>query len=166
MEHPKSVAEMIERYDSEFYEPIGRLVMQFGMLEFHMDHWLTALAEYKQSYDRATLGQVRNFSTKITMYGQFIAYRTTERRDLVERDRLVKAMRELNTFRNRVIHGPWNGYLVEKKAWQKLSFNPQNFTNHVFEVTADEIRAAANDVAKIQVEASHFAFGFLAPKNA
>lgn len=90
----------------------------------------------------------------------------TEPNDLAERDRLVQQMRELNTFRNRVVHGPWSAYLVEKKAWQKLSVNRQNATHQFFEVTADVIRAAASDLAKIQVEASHFAFGFLVPKKA
>lgn len=121
MERPKSVSEMIERYESDFYEPIGRLIMQFGFLEFHIDHWLSALGADQH---------------------------TTEPNDLAERDRLVQQMRELNTFRNRVVHGPWSVYLGEKKAWQKLSVNRQNATHQFFEVTADVIRAAASDLAK------------------
>ncbi|TIL56053.1 MAG: hypothetical protein E5Y79_31540 [Mesorhizobium sp.] len=161
MERPKSISEMIERYDSDFYEPIGRLIMQFGFLEFDIDHWLSALGA-----DQPKLRKANNLNNKITLYGQIIDQHTTEPNDLAERDRLVQQMRELNTFRNRVVHGPWSAYLVEKKAWQKLSVNRQNATHQFFEVTADVIRAAASDLAKIQVDASHFAFGFLVPKKA
>jgi hypothetical protein len=161
MERPKSVLEMIERYDSDFYEPIGRLIMQFGFLEFHIDHWLSALGA-----DHPKLRKANNLNNKITLYGQLIDHHTTEPNDLAERDRLVQQMRELNTFRNRVVHGPWSAYLVEKKAWQKLSVNRQNATHQFFEVTADEIRAAAISVVRTHGEASNFTFGFLVPKNA
>ncbi|MGX9575762.1 hypothetical protein [Mesorhizobium sp. f-mel] len=153
--------EMIERYESEFYEPIGRLIMQFGFLEFHMDHWLSALGA-----DHVMLRKAHNFNGKISLYGELVDRHTTQPNHLAERGRLVEEMRELNTFRNRVVHGPWNAYFVEKKTWQKIWFNRQNATHHYFEVTANEIRAAASSVVRIRGEASNFAFGFLTPKKA
>ncbi|WP_254023444.1 hypothetical protein [Mesorhizobium ventifaucium] len=100
MERPKSVSEMIERCDSDFYEPIGRLIMQFGFLEFHIDHWLSALGA-----DQPKLRKANNLNNKITLYGQIIDQHTTEPNDLAERDRLVQQMRELNTiFHARPLH--------------------------------------------------------------
>jgi hypothetical protein len=140
-----------------FHAPIGKFIMEFGYLEHHIDDAIKTLLLLKGKHGDAIVSQIISLRTKANIYEQLchtLVKNESLRADATSYAEKIKAA---NTFRNSLVHGPWNSFFIEERRWQKISINPQNFKPRVFEFTVQDIIDQTNGVVGLSAEITNFA---------
>jgi hypothetical protein len=144
----------IKDLESPFWEPIGRYVFKFGMLERKVDEALSLLmgVEFFQ-HGEFVLSEV-GFLASARLLKTYC--RGTDAGLHAEMTEAFKEIEEQNTFRNALVHGPWMAYISNFKdgegAAQKMSAtktgNPKATNITPSEILANAVKV--NDlIAKI-----------------
>jgi hypothetical protein len=140
-----------------FFEPIGRYVFYFGMLEQDVDKGLSALLKIPYfNLGQVTFGQINNLITLCNLLEALTRSATTDQIKLDQMAALVTRIRNQNTLRNNLVHGPWTAYVEPKEGeagWQKFGLssklNPRGWN-----VTVSEITAGCAELVRLSDELS------------
>lgn len=140
------------QYERPFWEPLGRMVINFGHLEKTVDWAIGAFLRVHERQGEAVTSQILNLASRIKLITKLCNLLTSD----AEERRAIKAMEirisALNTFRNQVVHGQWGAYHVNEKAYTKVSVNPRNFEYKSVSITVPEIEATAGECFTLSVD--------------
>ncbi|MEQ8444126.1 MAG: hypothetical protein RIM72_08670 [Alphaproteobacteria bacterium] len=146
-----------------FAEPIGTFVFAFGYLEHQLDAAIGALLRIESSRESdAITAQIQSVAAKARLVQQLVKIQTENCQLREEAERVAKEIARINTYRNRLIHGPWNAFFhgnSEEPSWQKLSTDPQNFKTKAFGVKISDIKNNTSAAYKAMTDVGNLAYG-------
>lgn len=123
-----------------FWEPIGRFVFSFGMLERFVDEQLSGLMEIDYHNNGQYVLSELDFLTRARLLNVYV--RKDDNALQSEMKALFQKLEDLNAFRNNLVHGAWTEYLQtdpeEGSSWTKMGLS-RRFHPQVFSVRRDEI---------------------------
>ena len=158
-------------YQRPFWEPIGKFVFAFGYLEKDIEWCISALLNAEiHRQGPSVASQIRSLVSRISLVEALFRQLTADPKLRADMTEVRERIRALNTYRNGLLHGPWNSYHVEKQKWHKLRLNPQNFKLQAFDVQVSEIKERAKETLRVGVDLSNLvqgvAAGFYSAKKA
>jgi hypothetical protein len=140
-----------------FFEPIGRYVFYFGMLEQDVDKGLSALLKIPYfDLGQATFAQVNSLITLCKLLEALTRSATTDQIKLDQMTTLVSRISSQNTFRNNLVHGPWTAYFTPQEGeagWQKMGINSK-LDARGWNVTVPEITDGCAELIRLSGELS------------
>jgi hypothetical protein len=120
---PIDLAAFVESLEKPFYEPIGRYVFRFGLLERKVDEALSVLMGIDFFQTGVFVLSEIDFLARAKLLNAYC--RDTEL--LARMNEAIKDIEEQNTFRNALVHGPWmvhfTNYEKGHGAWQKVGLS-------------------------------------------
>ena len=138
--------------ESNFYEPIGHYVFEFGRIE----HWIDVALSNLMNVNHHKVG--RYPLHEIDFLARVKLLRVLARGSGSDIEAELKAatneMEEQNTFRNNLVHGPWVAYLgVENPngAWQKPGLS-RRFHSTYFTVSLSDIKTKTDRLPLLMSE--------------
>src|SRR5690348_16536306 len=95
-----------DQLEKEYWEPVGRFIFAFGDLERLVDEFLIDLLgiDYRIA-GKFTLSEI-DFLARANLLKAFCRGTAAEK----EMKEVVTEIEQLNTFRNRLIHGTWSAH--------------------------------------------------------
>ncbi len=144
-------------YERPFWAPIGQFVMAFGYLERDIGVSITRLL---QLHDRlqggALLTKIKSTDALIDLFEPLLKALNREPERVEKAKELVQRLKEANTFRNGLLHGPWLAYFVEDGQFQKLSKKSPSAATQPHKFTVTEIGDRTREVMKVQGDLGSF----------
>ena len=124
----------------KFWEPIGGLVFSFGYLERDVDWAICAFLRLDYlRLGETIVGQIRNLTSRIELLNALCRMMTDNEGHREQMKDITKGLRDLNNFRNNLVHGAFSAFLVEEEAWVKMGVNPNSMKLTAFQTTVPEI---------------------------
>ena len=141
-------AEFVESMERPFWEPIGRYVFRFGMLERRVDSELCTLISLDHDVGVHLLNEL-DFAVRLQLLRVFA--RASNHQD--EMKKLVADIGLQNEFRNTVVHGPWTAHFsdIDGKgpAWQKFGLSRQHRPKAT-NITVADLTKNAVEISKLE----------------
>jgi hypothetical protein len=138
-----------------FFEPIGRYVFYFGMLEQDVDKALSALLKIPYfDLGQTTFAHINNIVSLCKLLKALSRSATTDQIKLNQMTTLVSRIDSQNAFRNKLVHGPWTAYVEPKEGeagWQKMGINSK-LNAHGWNVTVPEIIEGRAELIRLSGE--------------
>jgi hypothetical protein len=148
-------SEFYEVRAKEFFEPIGRYVFYFGMLEQDIDKGLSALLKIPYfNLGQTTFAQINSLLTLCKLVEAVSRSATTDQIKLDQIAALVTRIRSQNTFRNNLVHGAWTAYFEHPdgaRGWQKMSISSR-MNARGWNVTVPEIAEGCAELIRLSGE--------------
>ena len=134
------LAEFILSIQQPFWEPIGRFVFNFGLLERLIDERLSELMDIEYVDHGMYALSTMDLLTRANLLRVYC--RKDDPAPQAEMKTIYLELEELNTFRNNLVHGPWTSYMQtdpdEGSSWQKTRVS-RRFKTQFFDVRRDQI---------------------------
>ena len=158
-----------------FWEPIGRYVFSFGLLERDIDGAVSALLNIPYYFaGQTTMRQINNVTSKVKLLPVLARFATTDKSKITRMKDLASELGMQNTFRNHLVHGPWTAYLDPcdgpgEPAWSKpqisARLNPTSWSVKVSEINqnADRLEHLSELLRRLTAEISEDREGGHAP---
>ena len=147
---------------AQFYEPIGHFIISFSSLEQQVHHAISRflhLGDLPSSFliEEALAFQIKNFRGRIDLLSSIMHLRIPEGPTRDQFNDIIKQIRELNDFRNNLVHGPWQvGWKVaapDEKIATKVRFSAQKkLTWRSREITARQINQKTKQITQTLVD--------------
>lgn len=125
-----------------FWEPIGKFVFAFGYLEFHVDNAVGTLTQLHSRQTEAIAAQIQSVPAKARLIEKLVTLLTTDEKIRFEAKKIRATISSVNTFRNKLLHGPWGGCVTEPPNeiyWTKIYVDPQSFKFKTVDIRVSEI---------------------------
>jgi hypothetical protein len=139
----------------DFFEPIGRYVFYFGMLEQDVDKGLSALLNIPYfNLGQTTFAQINSLVTLCKLLEALSRSATTDQIKLDQMTTLVSRIGTQNIFRNNLVHGAWTAYVEPREGeagWQKMSINGK-MNARGWNVTVPEIADGCAELIRLSGE--------------
>ena len=144
----------VEGMEKPFWEPIGRYVFKFGMLERRVDIELSTL----MGIAYANVGQYAlndmDFLSRVHLLRVF-SRRTSQDKEMKQ---FIQDLEAQNTFRNNVVHGPWTAFHSSidgsgnpgRSGWQKIGLSRKHHPK-AFNVTVADLITNASEVERLGI---------------
>lgn len=139
------------QFERPFWEPIGIFVIQFGYLEHNVDWAVTALLQIHMRQGEAVTSQILSLRARTRLVEKLCYLITADDTHRSEISNLVGKIQELNSFRNRLLHGAWGAYVSPPKGegyWQKTYVRSQDFKYKSFDVRLDKIIENTSEITQ------------------
>jgi hypothetical protein len=136
-----------------FWQPIGRYVFTFGLLEKDIDEAVTTLLEINhQLMGQMAMSQINSVNAKIKLLPALTRVATIDGTKIKEMKDLTTKLEDQSTFRNYLVHGPWTGYMHPSKereaGWQKFRIS-NRFKSFFWKVTVSEINSHSDELENL-----------------
>lgn len=131
-------------YERPFWEPIGKFVFRFGYLERDIDWALSALLQLEyERVGRIVFSQMNSLPAKLKLIGSLTIKLTKDDTLRATVGDLLEKIDTQRAFRNSVVHGAWNNYVVHASdpaggTWQKVEIS-NSLKYKAFSVTAKDL---------------------------
>jgi hypothetical protein len=135
---------------SEFYEPVGELIIAFSILETHLSNTIQLLIRISAEDRVLLIEQIRDIGRRINFFEASANGKTkdSEVRKWI-RD-VAEDLRRANSHRNRIVHGPWNNFDEITKEATKLTFKASGeYQVKSYKYTPEQIRDIASHMIRI-----------------
>ncbi len=140
------------QYEQPFWEPIGQFVIQFGYLEMNVDWSMTALVQIHSRQGEAIASQIISLRSRIRLLEKLCQLITDDAGHRETMGEIVEEIVDLNTYRNRLLHGPWGSYHIPpsgEASWQKIYVGSQDFKYKNFSVILSELRTNTSRIVQV-----------------
>jgi hypothetical protein len=141
-----------------FFEPIGRYVFYFGMLERDIDEGLCCLLRVPYyNIGQAIFSQINSLVARVNLLGAVARSATTDPSKLEQMTEMIDRLEKQNTFRNHLVHGAWTAHFEHpggEKGWQKMGLS-RRFNASGWNVTASEIASNCALLETLSGEIQH-----------
>ncbi len=145
-----------DEYQRPFWEPIGKFVFAFGYMEKDIDWCISALLRADQIRQGPSVAsQIRNLSSRIALVGALFRLVASDPQQRAAADDLLARAKNLASYRNWLLHGPWAAFHVETQRWQKTRVNPQNFKMQSMEFDVASIEEKCAETTNVAVQLSN-----------
>lgn len=126
-----------------FWEPIGRYVFNFGLLEREVDRSLIVVMGVKWKVGEFTLRPIQSLAAKINLFDALARMYLPKDSPLIGTlDSLIDDLSEQYTFRNDLVHGGWGAHISDlgdgEPGWQKPKITGR-YKHRGFNVTVTQI---------------------------
>ena len=128
-----------DKFESQFWQPIGKFVISFGYLERDVDWAIAALLQVHLRQGEAITSQIKNLSARIRLINKLCKLLTANDADRKIMKAICSKITLCNIYRNNLVHGPWGAQLIQENAWQKHRVEPQDFKVKWFELRLNEL---------------------------
>ena len=122
--------------EKPFWEPIGRYIFNFGLLEKKVDDALTQLMDVSHDVGAFSLRPIQSMVAKINLIEALTRLHTKADASLrTKMEEIISEIGRQNSFRNDLVHGPWTAHITNfeggENAWQKFkisaNYKPRGF---------------------------------------
>src|ERR1700730_382588 len=146
-DRPVDLAAYIETLERPFWEPIGRYVFRFGMLEQKVDEALSLLMGIDFFQTGQFVLRPIDFGDRANLLRAYS--RGRDARLHTEMEKVVKDIVKQTEFRNTLVHGPWMAYIGNYKDGERAAQKVGLTGRHKFKatnITPTEILATSTKV--------------------
>ena len=142
-------------YEQPFWEPIGQFVINFGYLESSVNWAIGGLLQIHYRQTEAVTSQIINLRSRIRLIEKLCWLLTADVQHRETISEIIKEIADLNSYRNRLLHGPWGAYSIPPSGegyWQKLYVGSQDFKYKMFEAKLSDITENTNRIVHAKVD--------------
>ncbi len=148
--------------EKPFWEPIGRYVFNFGLLERKLDRSIIAVMGVDWRIGEFTLRPIQSMAAKINLFEALAKLHIPKDSELIEvLDSAVDDLREQYAFRNDLVHGGWGAHFSDfgngESGWQKPKLT-QSFKHRGFNVTVPQLIAVDLKIKSLGHRLNNLAF--------
>jgi hypothetical protein len=143
----------IEARERPFWEPIGRYVFRFGMLERKVDEAISLLIGVQFFQQGQFILNDIDLSVRARLL--YTLCRGSDARLLADMKKAFTDIEKQNTFRNTLVHGPWQAYITNYKDGETAAQKQHLSGTHrliATNITPTEILANATKVNHLITE--------------
>ncbi|HMJ30206.1 MAG TPA: hypothetical protein VK512_15970 [Xanthobacteraceae bacterium] len=141
--------------EQPFWEPIGRFVFNFGLLERNIDMALIVLLGTETEVGEFVLKPIQSIPPKLNMLEALTRMRVGDHDLLNDMEVLTKELSDLNTFRNDLVHGGWYQFFGSKAGkihgWNKKKIT-KTYKQRIFSATVDDINTMDAKIKRLGVD--------------
>jgi hypothetical protein len=135
---------------SEFYEPVGELVIAFSILETHLSNTIQLLIGISAEDRILLMEQIRDIERRINFFEASVNGKTKDSDLRKWNSDIAEDLRRANSHRNRIVHGPWNNFDEITKEATKLRFKVKSeYQVKTHKYTPEQIRDIASCMIRI-----------------
>ena len=107
-------------------EEVGLFAIEFVHLEKQFDHAIGVFLRIPYAGLATILtSAINSVTTRLNILQSLVNGCRMTKRMRAELNMCVVKIRELNTYRNWLLHNSWGGYLPTQRAWQKMRWRVQ-----------------------------------------